>query len=175
MTRLLLVGFMATGKTTLGKALAKDLGLQFIDLDYFIESRFRMTISKLFAEKGETEFREIERRMLHEVAEFEDVIVSTGGGTPCFFDNMAYMNQQGTTVQLVASEDVLFTRLTLAHNQRPLVAGKTETELRQYINEMLEKRAPFYSMARYTFDANRLEDVKQIEESVAAFKKQILF
>ena len=174
MTRILLIGFMAAGKTTLGKALARDLGLQFIDLDHFIENRFHCTVSQLFAERGEEGFRQIERAMLHEVAEFEDVIIATGGGTPCFFDNMEYMNSQGTTVFLEASVDVIYTRLTIARTQRPLVAGKTEDELRQYITNMLELRNPHYQRATHTFSANRLENICQVEESVKLFKKQIL-
>ena len=123
MTRILLIGFMAAGKTTLGKALARDLGLQFVDLDHYIEGRYHCSVSQLFAERGEEAFREIERNMLHEVAEFENVVISTGGGTPCFFDNIDYMNRQGITVFLEASVDVIFTRLTIARTQRPLVAA----------------------------------------------------
>lgn len=174
MTRILLVGFMAAGKTTLGKALAKDLGLQFIDLDLYIESRYHATVSQIFAERGEEGFRQIERNMLHEVAEFEDVIIATGGGTPCFFDNMEYMNAQGTTVFLDASVDVIFTRLTIARTQRPLVAGKTDEELRSYITETLNRRLPYYSRATHSFCANQLENVKQISESVERFKEEIL-
>lgn len=174
MTRILLVGFMATGKTTLGKALAKDLGLQFVDLDLYIESRYHATVSQIFAERGEEGFRQIERNMLHEVAEFEDVIIATGGGTPCFFDNMEYMNAQGTTVFLDASVDVIFTRLTIARTQRPLVAGKTDEELRSYITETLNRRLPYYSRATHSFCANQLENVKQISESVERFKEEVL-
>lgn len=174
MTRILLVGFMAAGKTTLGKALAKDLGLQFIDLDLYIESRYHATVSQIFAERGEEGFRQIERNMLHEVAEFEDVVIATGGGTPCFFDNMEYMNAQGTTVFLDASVDVIFTRLTIARTQRPLVAGKTDEELRSYITETLNRRLPYYSRATHSFCANQLENVKQISESVERFKEEIL-
>ena len=79
MIRIFLTGYMGSGKTTLGRALATDLNAQFIDLDHYIEQRYRKTIAQLFAEKGEEGFREIERRMLHEVGEFEDVIISTGG------------------------------------------------------------------------------------------------
>lgn len=174
MTRILLVGFMAAGKTTLGKALAKDLGLQFVDLDLYIESRYHATVSQIFAERGEEGFRQIERNMLHEVAEFEDVIIATGGGTPCFFDNMEYMNAQGTTVFLDASVDVIFTRLTIARTQRPLVARKTDEELRSYITETLNRRLPYYSRATHSFCANQLENVKQISESVERFKEEIL-
>lgn len=174
MTRILLVGFMAAGKTTIGKALAKDLGLQFVDLDLYIESRYHATVSQIFAERGEEGFRQIERNMLHEVAEFEDVIIATGGGTPCFFDNMEYMNAQGTTVFLDASVDVIFTRLTIARTQRPLVAGKTDEELRSYITETLNRRLPYYSRATHSFCANQLENVKQISESVERFKEEVL-
>ena len=174
MTRILLIGFMAAGKTTLGRALAKELGLQFIDLDHYIECRYRCTVSQLFADRGEEAFRQIERNMLHEVAEFEDVIIATGGGTPCFFDNMEYMNAQGTTVFLEAAVEVIYTRLTIARVQRPLVVGKSEEELRRYITDMLERRAPYYRQAAHTFCADRLENTCQVEESVKLFKQQIL-
>lgn len=174
MTRILLIGFMAAGKTTLGKALARDLGLQFIDLDHYIENRYHSTISQLFAERGEEGFREIERKMLHEVTEFEDVIIATGGGTPCFYDNMEYMNSMGVTVFLQASVDVIFTRLTIARVQRPLVKGKSADELRQYITTMLEQRSPYYTRAHHTFCANHLEDTLQVSESVQRFKTELL-
>ena len=174
MTRILLVGFMAAGKTTLGKALARNLGLQFIDLDHYIENRYRCTVSQLFAEKGEEAFRQIERNMLHEVAEFEDVVISTGGGTPCFFDNMEYMNTKGLTVFLEAAVDVIHTRLTIARIQRPLVKGKSAEELRRYITDMLSQRHPYYSRAQRTFCADHLEDTRQVEASVERFKKEIL-
>ena len=98
MTRIIIIGYMGAGKTTVGKALAKELGMTFYDLDWYIESRMRKTIPQIFEEKGEEGFRKIENTMLHEVAEFEDVILSCGGGTPCFFDNMEYLNRQGHTV-----------------------------------------------------------------------------
>ena len=91
---------MGSGKTTLGKAYSQACGLEFIDLDWYVEGRMHKTINELFAEKGEQGFREIERAMLHEVGEFENVVIACGGGTPCFFDNMPYMNSVGTTVFL---------------------------------------------------------------------------
>ena len=92
MVRIILIGYMGAGKTTIGKALAKELNVQFYDLDWYITSRMRKTVAQIFDERGEEGFREIEKNMLHEVAEFEDVIISCGGGTPCFFDNIDYMN-----------------------------------------------------------------------------------
>ena len=93
MKRIFLTGYMGSGKSTLGLRLAQKAGLSFIDLDHYIETRFRKTINEIFAEKGEKEFRIIERNMLREVGEFEDVIIATGGGAPCFFDNIDYMNK----------------------------------------------------------------------------------
>ena len=103
--RIILIGYMGAGKTTVGKALAAELGLRFYDLDWYIESRMRKTVAQLFAELGEEGFRRIERNMLHEVAEFEGVLISCGGGTPCFYDNMQYINQQGLTLYLKASQN----------------------------------------------------------------------
>ena len=124
MTRIFLTGYMGAGKTTLGKAYARALGLEFIDLDWYIESRYHRTISQLFAEQGEEKFRQIERNMLREAGEFENVVLSTGGGTPCFFDNMAYMKEQGQTVFLDVPVEVLFRRLRVAKQQRPILQGE---------------------------------------------------
>lgn len=169
MTRILLIGYMGAGKTTLGRALAAKLGLTFIDLDNYIEQRFCKSISQIFAEKGEEGFRDIERRMLHEVAEFEDVIISTGGGTPCFFDNIDFMNSQGTTVYLQVPVERLFIRLSIARKQRPLIKDKSDDELKAFIAEQLAKREPHYSKAQHTFEADKLEDKTQIDSSVKAF------
>ena len=95
MRRIIFIGYMGAGKTTIGKALSNATGMAFYDLDWYIESRMHKSVKELFDENGETGFRKIEHNMLHEVAEFEDVIISCGGGTPCFFDNIDYMNQQG--------------------------------------------------------------------------------
>ena len=173
MTRIFLIGYMGAGKTTLGRALAKELNIQFIDLDSYIEERLCKSVSQIFAEKGEAGFRDIERRMLHEAGEFENVIISTGGGTPCFFDNIEYMNGQGTTVFLDVPIDRLFIRLSIARKKRPLIMNKSDEELRSFITEQLEKRLPHYSKAKQKFVADQLEDIKQIEASVKNFLQQI--
>ncbi len=166
MIRIFLTGYMGAGKTTLGKALARRMVLEFIDLDWYIEERFHKTVSQLFAERGEDGFRLLERNMLHEVGEFEDVVISVGGGTPCFFDNMDYMNHQGMTVFLDVNTDVLFRRLRVATQQRPILQGKTDEELREFIGKALTIRLPHYQKACYTFDGSQLENRSQIAASV---------
>lgn len=172
MTRIFLTGYMGAGKTTLGRALAEEIGIPFIDLDHYIEKRYCKTIAQLFAEKGEDGFRDIERRMLHEVGDFEDVIISTGGGTPCFFDNIEYMNSQGTTVYLDVPVERLFIRLCIARNKRPLIKDKNDDELMAFITEQLAKRAPHYRKAQYTFKADKLEDTTQVKSSVETFRRE---
>ena len=171
MTRIILIGYMGAGKTTIGKALSKELGIIFYDLDWYIESRMRKTVSEIFAERGEEGFRKIEYNMLHEVAEFEDVIISCGGGTPCFFDNMDYLNQQGQTVYLKAEPEVLYKHLQMAKVERPLLKGKSKEELLTFIKEQLEKREPFYTKARYTLDVSLMDNYDKIKTSVGKIKE----
>ena len=171
MTRIILIGYMGAGKTTIGKALSKELGIIFYDLDWYIESRMRKTVSEIFAERGEEGFRKIEYNMLHEVAEFEDVIISCGGGTPCFFDNMDYLNQQGQTVYLKAEPEVLYKHLQMAKVERPLLKGKSKVELLTFIKEQLEKREPFYTKARYTLDVSLMDNYDKIKTSVGKIKE----
>lgn len=171
MVRIFLTGYMGAGKTTLGKAFARELGLSFIDLDWYLEERFHQTISQLFAERGEDGFRRLEQKMLHEVGDFENVVISTGGGTPCFFDNMDYMNAQGQTVFLDVDEETLFRRLRVATAQRPILRGKSDAELRAFISEALARRMPYYEKARYRFDGSRLESRAQIDESVERLRE----
>lgn len=157
---------MGAGKTTIGKALARKTGLEFFDLDWYVENRYRMKIPQIFAERGEAGFRELERNMLHEVTEFEDVVISCGGGTPCFFDNIDYMNSLAETVYLKAEPEVLRTHLLMAKSQRPLIQGKTPDELRDFIQESLAAREPFYKKAKHTIEIEVLERKELIMQYV---------
>ena len=153
---------MGAGKTTLGKALARELKVDFYDLDWYIEDRFRKKIPQIFAEKGESGFRDMERNMLREVGEFEDVVISCGGGTPCFFDNMDYMNQQGETVFLSAAPPVLKAHLLMGKSQRPLIQGKSPEELEAFIEESLKARLPFYTKAKHTLNIEVIHTHEEI-------------
>jgi shikimate kinase len=171
MKRIVLIGYMGSGKTTVGKALAKEIGLPFYDLDWYIESRMRKKVSQIFAERGEEGFRVIERNMLHEVAEFEDVVISCGGGTPCFFDNMDYLNQQAQVVFLRCEPEVLKEHLLMGKGDRPLLKGKSAEELIGFIRQQLEYREPYYLKAKYTLDVSLMDNYDKIKITIEKLKE----
>ena len=170
MKSIILLGYMCAGKTTVGRAVAKKLGCTFYDLDWYIEERFHTKVARIFAEEGEARFRDLERRMLHEAAEFENVVLACGGGTPCFFDNMDYMNSLADTVYLQARPEVLAMHLKMGKVERPLIKGKSEEELLQYIRQSLQQREPFYTKAKYTLDVSLLDNYDKIQTSVKLLK-----
>lgn len=173
MSRIILIGYMGAGKTTVGKALANDLEMTFYDLDWYIESRMHKTVPQIFAERGEEGFRKIEHNMLHEVAEFEDVVLSCGGGTPCFFDNIDYLNSQGETIYLKATPEVLFKHLKMGKVERPLLKDKTPEEMQAFIAEQLEKRETYYMKAKHILDVSLLDNYEKIKISVAKLREMI--
>lgn len=173
MKRIIIIGYMGSGKTTVGHALSQDLNLPFYDLDWYIESRMHSTVKEIFDTKGEEGFRRIEHNMLHEVAEFEDVIISCGGGTPCFFDNMDYLNQQGETVFLKCTPDVLYQHLKMGKTVRPLLLNKTPEEVREFINVQLKEREPFYNKATHIIDVTVMDNREKIKITVDTIKKEL--
>ena len=173
MKRIILIGYMGAGKTTVGKDLAKQLGVTFYDLDWYIENRMRKRVPEIFAERGEAGFREIERNMLHEVAEFENVVVSCGGGTPCFFDNMDYLNQQGDVVYLRATPEVLFRHLKMGKGIRPLLQGTNDDELLAFIKEQLAKREEFYMKANHIVEIPCMENEDKINQTIELVKAEL--
>lgn len=163
MERYFIIGYMGAGKTTLGKMFAKQRNLEFIDLDHFIEGRYQKTIGELFDEIGEEKFRQIESSVLKEVGEFEDVVISTGGGAPCFFDNMEYMNQTGKTIYLKSSPQSLIKRLKISgKSKRPLLRDKNDEELLDFVTSALNLRESYYGQAHILFD---VEDFTNHEEA----------
>jgi shikimate kinase len=143
-----LVGFMGAGKTTIGKKLAAKLGCEFVDLDAMIEKVEGMYIRDIINEKGEHYFREVESRTLQQLDLIEKVI-STGGGTPYYFDNMDWMKINGIAVYVELDEGVLYSRLRTTDLQnRPLLKDLDETGLKKFIHDKLEERGPYYYQAQ---------------------------
>lgn len=162
MKRIFLVGYMCAGKTTIGSELALKLGYRFIDLDLYIEQKQGKSISAIFANQGEPFFRELEREALEDMIGQENVVIATGGGTPCQGDNMVRMNQNGTTVFLNPSLDELVERVEIGKHTRPLLKDKTPAEMRQFIEKMLQKRLPYYTQAQYTCSGNLLTGADEV-------------
>jgi len=146
--RIFLTGYMGCGKSTIGRKVAALMGIHFIDLDKYIEERYFKSVPDIFAQEGEAAFREKERHALHEVSQFEDIVVGTGGGAPCYFDNMQKMNDAGITIYLAPDNETLSFRLLKSKTVRPLILGKSKEELIKFIESALEKRAPFYEKSK---------------------------
>ena len=173
MKRVFLIGYMGSGKTTVGKRLAISLSLSFIDLDDFIQNKYRKTIAELFAEIGEEEFRKIESKTLREVSEIEDVVISTGGGAPCFFDNMKIMNNAGITLYIEAEPEELAARLLASKTVRPLIAGKSEDELIPFIKKHLSQRERYYKSAQIIYQSERMTTKEDIYLTVSDIEDQL--
>jgi shikimate kinase len=156
---------MGSGKSTVGKGLAMNLGLSFIDMDQYIEKRNFKTIPQIFADEGEDGFRKLEQKALHELSQFEDVVIATGGGAPCFFDNMDIMNKTGKTLYLKGSPRILAGRLKNSKVERPLIKGKTDEELVAFIDETLAKREQWYSRANVVLEFDHDLSDKEVLEA----------
>jgi len=147
-----LIGYMGSGKTTLGKKLANRLELPFIDTDEEIVKQIGMSITDYFGQHGEDAFRELERKQLRKFAD-NAAVISTGGGAPCFFDNMEWIKTNGYAVYLQMSPKALFDRLSQSKlHKRPILIGKSPEELRLFIEEKLTEREPYYTQAHLTID-----------------------
>lgn len=140
---------MGCGKSTLGRRLSKHLNMQFVDMDHYIEERNCKTIPQIFAEEGEAEFRKKERKALEELSEFTDIVIATGGGAPCFFNNIELMNKTGKTIYMNIHPAILADRLLASKTERPLIKGKSRDELVAFIDETLQKRNEFYLQAQF--------------------------
>lgn len=148
---------MGSGKTTAGKELAARLNYSFVDLDLYIEKEEKRTISAIFSDEGEKNFRKIERRMLKEIVKTDNIVVACGGGTPCYSDNMLFMKEKGQTVYLEMPVGALINRLKNSYGERPLIKGKSKEELRSYISSTLAEREKYYQKAHYTVKALNLK------------------
>ncbi len=165
--RIFLIGYMGSGKSSVGKVLAEKMKLSFVDLDDHIEEQEKRTIPEIFEKDGEKKFRELEKKYLHEVVKRNHTIVSLGGGTPCFFDNMDVVNRSGISVYIKLDNEALGRRLAKAKKKRPLIQDMTEVDLQYFIEANLEKREPFYLRSKIIVTAREL-DPQQLADRISA-------
>lgn len=147
MKRVILIGFMGCGKSTLGKKIANLLDIPFIDSDQYLETHYQKSVGELFAEFGESHFRTLEQSFIQSLDLKSDFVLATGGGMPCFGDNMELLNQAGTTFYLERSAKELANRLVNAKSKRPLIAGMDADEILEFIEMQLPLREEYYKKA----------------------------
>lgn len=155
---LFLVGYMGCGKSSMGRQLARKLGFGFADMDSQIEQQCGKTVAEIFEQHGQEHFRAMERQWIEGLASEDDMVVATGGGAPCFGDNMQIMNNKGITVYFKMSPAKLVTRLAHGRDKRPLIRGMKDEQLLEFITENLEKREPYYEKARLIIDCDGMSD-----------------
>jgi shikimate kinase len=162
--RIFLIGFMGSGKSTLGKQVARKLGFSFVDQDEYIERKTGVSVGEYFSRFGESAFRALEHESLKELIAIDNVVIATGGGAPCFHSNIDIMNENGIAIYLKLRPEVLKSRLKNAQNERPLIKGKSELELLEYIKAKLLERDPYYSKAKHIIESIDLkaEDLVQL-------------
>ena len=163
-----LVGYMGCGKSSIGRKLARRLGMDFIDMDSEIIRVAGKSVGEVFAEVGEEGFRLLEKEVLKNISEKTDAIVATGGGSPCFFDNMDVMNRSGLTIYFKMGAEKLAARLEYCKDKRPLIKDKTQEELVDYISVNLKKRDPYYMQAKLIIDGDKVSD-EYIADHIAMY------
>ncbi|MCB0578941.1 MAG: shikimate kinase [Phaeodactylibacter sp.] len=156
--RIFLIGFMGSGKSFTGRRLAQQAGMRFVDLDEWVENKEGRSIRAIFGEKGEPYFRKAERDALRDMLQFPDVVVSCGGGTPCFHQNMPWMNEQGVTIYLRAPVSLLARRLAGQQGHRPLLDKMGRHEMEAFIRSKLEEREPFYMESSIVYEQRHKEE-----------------
>ncbi|HCC71016.1 MAG TPA: shikimate kinase [Bacteroidales bacterium] len=155
-----LIGFMGSGKSTLGRRMASRAGWRFKDLDYLIEDADGRSVQDIFQQSGEEYFRKIEARTLRSLKTADNIVLACGGGTPCDKDNMAFMNREGVTVYLKHDPATLYHRLSKAKKLRPLLAGMHPDEMKDYIRITLDERENWYNKAQFIIDGLKADPGK---------------
>lgn len=157
MNKIYLVGYMGAGKSTAAKRLANRLGWDVVDTDELFEAKYRISVCDFFHKYDEPLYRKLESEVLKSTESLDNVVIATGGGTACYFDNMEWMNQHGLTVFLKISEKAVVDRLLHAKRKRPLAIGKSEEELTAFVSQHYGSRLPFYEQARITVKSEDLD------------------
>ena len=163
--RVYIIGFMGSGKTIAGKNLASELKWNFVDLDHEIEKCEGKAISDIFTDSGEEYFRQLESKILRELETNRDTVISAGGGTPCFGNNMEFMLSTGSVIYLRLTPLQLRSRLELETHKRPLVKEKSGNELLLYITLKLSEREMYYLKANHVCDSIDL-DIKDLRRTL---------
>ena len=169
--KIYLIGYMGSGKTTIGKLLAEKLHLAFIDLDKHIEQETDKPITEIFEKEGEEKFRILEHEHLKKLLDKDNVVISLGGGTPCFHNNLELINKSGTSIYIEMNADALVKRLLNTKNKRPLIRDLNEVDLKYFIEVNLEKRLPIYRQAHLSVSAENLP-VEQLVEIIGKSVKK---
>ena len=156
---------MGSGKSYAGRKLAEVLEIPYIDMDHHIEAIENLSIQEIFDTKGESYFRNLEREFLKNLNPNDDLIISTGGGAPCFFDNMEIMNKKGITVYLNRSKEVVMSQLIKGIDKRPLLKGKSEEEIWEFYDHKLQERQPFYDQAQIHVGDLNYTEISQMMKS----------
>ena len=154
---IILIGMPGSGKSTLGRVLATMLQYQFVDVDERIESHEKKTIAAIFTDHGEDYFRAVERKVLDIILKEPQAVISTGGGAPCFFDNMEQIKTNGISIYLKVPQAALLTRLQAGKDKRPMLSQKSDEELKTFLFAKLEERSPFYEQADYIFEGDTIK------------------
>ena len=162
-----LIGYMYSGKTTVGHKLALKLGFQWLDLDQFFEAQFHTAIPIFFKRYGEEAFRQLEHKLLLTTAELDNTVISTGGGTPCHLGNIDWINAHGKSVYFDVSVETLLRRAAQSKKPRPILTGMTEEERAAYIRQQLAARMPYYKKAHIIFPADK-PDLNQLTQLLSA-------
>jgi len=163
--KIFLIGFMGSGKTHWGRLLSEKLGMRFFDLDEQIIEQAGKSINEIFAIDGEEQFRLREKEILHIIAESHDsFVMACGGGAPCYFNNIVYMNQSGTTVWIHTPLETIFERLIKEKEKRPLIKDFSDDQLQTYINKKFADRRIYYEQAKVSIDEEPIEIEKLIDK-----------
>ncbi len=165
MDRIYIVGYMGAGKTTAARRLAQRMGWEVVDTDALFEEKYKISVNDFFNKYDEPLYRKLESEVLKATESLDHVVVSTGGGTACFFDNMDWMNQHGLTVFLRISPQAAVDRVIHSRHKRPLVEGKSEEELTEFVSQHYASRLPFYEQARITAKSEDF-DIESLMEAI---------
>ncbi len=166
--RIYILGYMGSGKSTLGSTLARELGISWIDTDDEFETRYKIGIPDFFSKYGENAFRELEQKLLADFSKVTDIVISTGGGMPCFFDNMNLMNQTGFTVYLKATPELLISRNEISARKRPLFQQMKGENFLQNVTQHLKSREPFYEQAKLIMDSSN-PDICELKSKILKY------